>query len=408
MKRILTALLAVSLAASMAGCTKKQTETVLNAQPAPAYQVQPLEVGKLSSEPLDVAGAQLSRCAGTGRGLVAETESGYYYAFMQILYYADKEALDTWVPVCYKPTCSHNDNTCHAYVSSEFLLSQDDIYYCDSSDQYQQDSLHGEVLARMKLDGTGREIAYIVEDAMTAGGASERFVLFPDCLVACMAVLQNDGTYMGKIIRVDESGEHTLFETSLDTYSSPTGLPASTWNHIRGDAAIYSMLPDEDFTALYRASGDKLEKITSLGGMDAYGAYLSGDMLLSFVQDDGYYTTNLTTGEKAKAADCQMNGSWGVILQPNCIVETTFPVRPNSTQSGEFMMRLYNGASWRQVTLPGELSAAEEGAYLEPLALTSDRILFGLHTVSGLTCRIYQLPLNAEALELTFCAQIGG
>ena len=416
MKRLITMLLAMLLLLSMTGCKQEQigadSSTNSDAEIEKVYQTQSLEPGKLSTEPLDTS-ASFSRAAYTGRCRFAETAGGYYCVYNTILYYADKQDLTNWVPVCSRPECKHTPEAynCNARIKNEFLVTRDYIYFCEDSQEFEQTPLFGQVLTRMKPDGADREIAYIVQDAMASGGHTERFTLFPDQMIACMALLQEDGTFTGKIIRVDETGETLLFEDMIDPSYLSVGASAGAVCHMGGEPGFYSTMPIGDLSELYGTTGEQLEVIGSVEGLDLYGPYLSGSTLLTFVRNDGYYTIDLTTGARLKAADCQLSGSWGFVFEPNCILETTLPVGPEGgacQTGGGSAMVLYDGASWCQVALPGELSAAEEGAYLEPLALTSDRILFGLHTISGLTCRIYQLPLNAEALELTFCAQIGG
>lgn len=408
MKKCAIIFLAAYFLFGLFGCAKEPVQADPEKAAEQVYEVQAVEMGALSTEPLDMA-ASFTRCANTGRCRLAETPNGYYYVFHDILYYADKQDLTKWVPVCNKPQCSHKqyDYNCGAYVGNEILVTDELIYTCDDSKKYENSSLRGQVLVQMNLDGSDRKIRYIVQDAMAAGGHVERFTLFPDHMVACMALLQEDGTFRGTIIRVDASGEHVLLDAAVEESALEVGASASAVYHMGGDQALCSTLPDGDFSVLYRTAGDSLETIGSVAGLDLWGPYLSGHILLMFSPNDGYYTLNLATGERRKAEECRLKDSWGFVLEPNCIIETTLPVAAEGMAShgNGCAMTLYDGTAWREVSLPEELGDMNANGYLEPLALASDRILFGLQTAE--TCRIYQLLLDADSLALMFCAEIG-
>lgn len=419
MKRVIALFLIGAALFGIGGCKQEPSVArVASGGEEKAYELLELETGKLSTVPLDTAGP-LSRCAYTGRNFTAETEQGYYYCVYSTLYYCDKGNMTKWVPVCNKPECSHTPESinCDAHIE-EFVIDGDVIYYyCDAEDApfYLPGYEHarGFLLAKMNLDGSGKELAYVVKHALQGEqGGMSTFGLSQDRLIGGMVVMQENGTFSGKIFRVDEHGERVLLEQTVENYSYPLASSANLMMRMNGDDAICSTLLTGQVTELYDATGEQLEEIGSVAGLDIYGAYLRGSTLLTFLPGEGYYTMDIATGERVKAADRQLSSGWGFVFQPNCILETTVPIgwrgSGPASQGGEGLeMVLYDGTSWRPVTLPQELGELEEWDYLEPLTLGSDRILFSLHRETGRSCRIYQLPLHGDSLEVTFCAEIG-
>lgn len=244
------------------------------------------------------------------------------------------------------------------------------------------------------------------------GGGTITTDLNLDRIIGSVTAMKEDGTFDKKIYRIDENVEKILFHTTVDEKEHGYTASANEFTYTDGDDAIFTAFLTGDMTMLYRAAGDQLEEIGSVAGLDIYGAYLRGSTLLTFLPGEGYYTIDIATGEQVKAADRQLSSGWGFVFQPNCILETTVPIgwrgSGPASQGGEGLeMVLYDGTSWRPVTLPQELGELEEGDYVEPLTLASDRILFSLHRETGHSCRIYQLPLQGDSLEVVFCAEIG-
>lgn len=410
MKKVIPFLLAI-LFLTAAGCGS-------NAAPEGQIQIvdtaaSALKVGELSDVPLEAAGDTL-RCARTGRGYMAETDSGYYFLMNQILYYADKSDLSTWVPVCDKPNCLHNGADCNAYINSEFTVSGDRIYFCGDSYDYGIRDRNGRVLASMALDGNDRKLAYTIEGALLSNGGIQRLSLMYNQLVACFAALQEDGTYSTQIVRLDEDGEHVLFTGTTEEDLSTIGIPAAALYNFYGDPAIFTSILGESshvFDTLYCPTQDGLLELDGVNEFELTGAYLSGYILRTFIQDDGYYDADLSSGETVKVADAQLDGSWSFTLQPNCVVESTlFADSKPFVGDTELIctdpaMVLYDGTAWRAVALPEDLLQPDGGGHLFPAALTSDRIFFQ-RTVDG-TVYLYQILLGTEEPSLTLCGVIG-
>ena len=86
-----------------------------------------------------VSSSAYALCATTSSYSMAESEDGIYTSFLGHLYYADKDNLSSWTPVCNKPNCDHTQKAleCDAKISgSGFYLQQNRIYYCDSDSNY--------------------------------------------------------------------------------------------------------------------------------------------------------------------------------------------------------------------------------------------------------------------------------
>ena len=78
-----------------------------------------------------VSSSKYALCATTSSYSMAETEDGIYTSFLGHLYYADKDNLSNWTPVCNKPNCDHTQRAleCDARISgSGFYLQQNRIY----------------------------------------------------------------------------------------------------------------------------------------------------------------------------------------------------------------------------------------------------------------------------------------
>lgn len=63
----------------------------------------------------------------------SETGTGWYFQYNGLLYYIDKETMKA-IPVCSKPDCKHNDNTCNSWVNTLSLNYYAGSLYYDNSD----------------------------------------------------------------------------------------------------------------------------------------------------------------------------------------------------------------------------------------------------------------------------------
>ena len=162
-----------------------------------------------------------------------------------------------------------------------------------------------------------------------------------------------------------------------------------------------------DFTGsslFYRVAGDTLEPV-DLSGLETGGAYLAGNVLRCFKQNDGYYDVDLTTREEIRLADARMENSHCQIVLPNCIVESTLLTGlslKDRTEGMTHALEIFDGENWHSVTLPPELKDAEENVFIYVTAVTSDSILFQCGGM-GADRPFYRIKLDSGDLTLEAC-----
>jgi len=150
--------------------------------------------------------------------------------------------------------------------------------------------------------------------------------------------------------------------------------------------------------------------------LPSWGCYVSNGIARGFDHREGYYyDKNLETGEIIPLADAQIENSFGCVVLPNCILESTL-LRSFSTEFRDpdtpNTMKIFDGKHWRDVSLPAELQQARSNDYLEIIAVTSDRILLSFRNTNtytyqtGYLSEIYSISLNEENLQVKHCAQI--
>ena len=293
-------------------------------------------------------------CATTSNYSMAETEDGIYTSFLGHLYYADKDNLSTWTPVCNKPNCDHSLKAlaCDARISGGgFYLHQGRIYYCDS------DSNHG--------------------------GSY-------DLLILAEGRTENMPSFLGTVTASEKVGGDTAVLYRLDSDNGGFG------------------------TMLYRFTESGLVPIADtanlgLGNLvncDMTGAYLTGDILQVYRPNDGYYDINLITGVQTKTMDAQMEDSWGWHLTDQYILESPVlfnrPEQRLEIQAGPHSMLLYDGETWKPVTLPEEIAQISGTNRLFPNCVTSDRVIFTLEDHANCKLSLYYLTLVQENPEIVF------
>lgn len=87
---------------------------------------------------------------------IAKGEDGYYSYVSKFLYYTDNSGKET-VPLCFKPNCLHNTESCNAYIGTVYSIAynEENLYYiCDAGIDHEFIGLE---LYRMKYDGSEKE-----------------------------------------------------------------------------------------------------------------------------------------------------------------------------------------------------------------------------------------------------------
>lgn len=355
-------------------------------------------------------------CAATSNYTMAETEDGFYMSYFGHLLYADKTDLRKWVPVCNKPNCTHGLNSfgCDAAIAGGFRLHQGRIYYCDSDSDYGgSDDI---VIVSMSASGGDRKVEHLISFPNQEHISQWRKCFLEDRMLLFCGCMTKAGTFHNYVMQITPEGDQVLAEGQTDNMPSFLGTVTAS-EDVWGDPAVLYRLDSDsgEFgTVLYRPTEDGLVEIGDTAGLglgnladcDMTGAYLKGDILQVYRPNDGYYDINLATGEQTKTMDAQMEDSWSWHLTDQYILESPIlfnhPAQGPELDPGPHTMLLYDGESWKPVTLPEEVSQISGTTHLVPQAVASDRVFFTVANSGERETRWYQMMLNEDEPKLTF------
>lgn len=347
---ILVAVLALSCAS---GCTQDP--------------VQPNGVAVKQELTLDTA-------AISSRGQFVETENGYYYSVHNRLLYADKSDLTKWVLVCNDPSCKHMDYTCSADVFGGIAMRDGRLVSLRNTEDFKIEDMSGYGIYSMAPDGTDLQLEYFIEESRGVNEGSYMGTFFDgnDKRYFGMSILQNDGTYLNKILTVSENYSTVLAEAASNDMSQQLIFSEGS---MRGDVAFYTYIyaaQEEVFQHLYRVTDNELEDISGILEYSPQCGYLSGDDLYHYVPEKGYYHTQISTGKSQKMMDAQLKDGIGYHFMGNFVVEhnMTYDHIPDEPQ-----MMIYNGEQWIEVEIPADFEHTGESVVF-PLALTTEHIFF--------------------------------
>lgn len=395
-RRIAAWTLAAALCLSACGTAQTPGSTPPSTEPAGTAAALP---GGIPAMPVV---NNLETAAETSQYTMAETENGFYLEMDAQLLYADKSDLSNWVVVCNQPDCGHTgmeeDCAANLWDSPGFRLLDGRIYYLRSPANRADRSKVKYALASIAPDGTNLQEERLITE-IPVGGASEATWLWTkEGLYHSRSGMGKDGNFENVIVRLTgDSGVAVYRETSMDWRY--TGLHAA----VRGDVAVYSELLsgyEESNKRVYRFLEDGYEEIPEIARYSLSGAYLNGNDLYRFQPGDGYYFTDLSTGESVKWMDAQLEESDAFIFGTNFVMETNFQ-KADPTE-----MRLYDGQRWRAVTLPEDFGEGEKVYYGRSPVLTS-RYLFiftSRYDPGFYGDKMYAIDLTAENLTAVLCA----
>lgn len=388
----------------------------------PTSTALPVTMGSLETELLKTTTWDSGRANETSGGYVWETETGYYLIWMQILYYADKTDVTTWIPVCSKPDCTHSsfsDEKCDALVPMELLLDNGRFYYNTQrsfTPAATSEELWGDILVSMAPDGTDKKLELYFEDVEAViplgDTISDRSILFEDHFVYCFGAMDESGLMDTCIYLADSEGVEVLFEGKTEG-SNLGAYPSRSLMNVFGDSGFFCEFVEGNTNAVYRVENRELVSV-DLYELPREGSYLHGDILRFFRPGDGYYEVDLRTRAETKLSDAQLSNSQAYVILPNCILESTLlgeyslDWRENVESNA---MKLYNGQEWLDVELPEELIGASDTTVLYFRAVTSDRILLVskdiARTMRDEESGLYQILLTTDTPTLEYLGPIG-
>ena len=376
MKRIITLLLTLLLTFAAAGCQEEAATVV--------YEKPTFTPGTMESDLLQAEPGNYQRSNDTGDRKFVEIENGYYMVANGYIYYADKTNLEAWVLLCNDPNCSHHYCTAAEHMG-QILYEKDRLWYCTTNGtDPTRDETSGHYLISVAKDGSDKRWEYNFQEELIGhgkGGAVFLELYSGGYMVAC-DVLQPDGSMRAAIWLVDmETGPRKVFERVYEyegvSYGCMSYLSRNRYRYaISGDMAITSYAFTDDFKGdrsvlCWFKEGEPV--FSDISQFSIKGGYLCDGILRCLQPGDGYYDIDLETGAKTRLADAQLEDSGAVILQPNCIIESTLLNPENTAQTQK--MRFFDGDTWHDVALPEGLISTPEAPF-DVVALTSDRVIF--------------------------------
>jgi len=374
---ILVAVLALSCAS---GCTQDP--------------VQPNGVAVKQELTLDTA-------AISSRGQFVETENGYYCSVHNSLLYADKSDLTNWVLVCNDPACDHALATCPADVFGGIAMVDGRILSLRSTEDFKLEGMSGYGVYSIAPDGTDLQLEYFIEESrgVNEGSYMGAFSDGQGNFYCGMSIMQTDGTYLNRVVKVTADSSTVLAETVKNDMSI---YVAQRDGSMRGDIALQTDLfvPLEEVNQhLYRISGSELEDVSQAVQYDPQCGYLSGDALYHYVPGKGYYHTQVSTGKSQKMMDAQLKDGIGYHFMENFVVEhnLTYDHIPDEPQ-----MMIYNGEQWIEVEIPADFEHTGESVVF-PLALTTEHIFFEGYSIGPNS--LYVIDHTDPNPVLTLCGQ---
>jgi hypothetical protein len=286
----------------------------------------------------------------------------------------------------------------------EFIIKNDRIYSVGDPQEFAH-KISGDtgttVLVSTKADGTDRELAYYVSALPDSGSGRGCSVLTARNWVYYYEGLEKDGSTK-RFLHWTTSGGTARFPVEKPEFD---GLPVMALLGYGEEACICTPLQTCDL-GMFRLVDGQLQE-TDISGLELAGAYLFGNTLRIFKPGNGYYDVDLTTREEAFLAPAQMKNSKAMILQPNCIIETTLLSQEYPGTAGH-QMRLFDGEKWRTVCLPEELkhSASQIWSTGNGYAVNSDSIFVYVVNRADYTADLYRIPLTDGELKAEFCAKL--
>lgn len=362
--------------------------------------------GQWESEPLTALPWYAGRCDTSSANRLVETELGYYMVYNHgKMIYADKANLDNWVFVCNKPDCTHGGKAgCNAMLDQGFLTMRNGrLYFAEGigfNPQIYQPGPNGTIFVSTLPDGTDKRLEYAYEDSFLYTGGSVSRRLLGDQWVMALTSIDEQGNDYYKYFVVDENGGREI--QGPGPYGGLNGATfMSAYEHYRLRGNPLVLYGDFYAPDAYRLENDTYVKM-NVAWDSLMNAYLSGDTLRYFKTGDGYYDRNIVTGEEIKLDDPYMEGGYGTVIAPNCILEAHI----NSSEKNRFA--LFDGKTWRDISLPKEVEGP--GGYNPAvLALTSDSILFYAEVFNDGEYPVYvlyRIRLGEETLRMEYCGQI--
>lgn len=399
-KQFFLILLAAVCCFILTSCSKKEPSL----QSSQVWETAPsVEFGVLSPEGLQVLSWDTGRCEATSFYRMAETENGFYLLYAGKLFYADKEGLSSWLPVCGKPDCSHGyaSTQCDATLGGNSIIVNDGRIFFIGDLQSYPDQYHGSGAGKgifsKAPDGSDTQLEYFIEEALIYSGGSESSLLTPEYWIYSSRALQPDGSKLARVYCRTEENLAVLYSETQELGGSRT-----VFTYIPGDRTFYNAILDPTGFYALRLDGETVASLDLSGYWDT-ACYLSGNTLRIFRENEGYFDVRLEEGTETPVAQCRLENSRVFMPLPNCVLETNLgTLLPSGTPGCS--MEFYNGTGWIPVTVSDDVKNMVPGSTLSVLSVTSHRVF--LVMTDMLHTYLCQIVLGTDTPTLELCAKL--
>lgn len=255
---------------------------------------------------------------------------GFYWTDNQLIYYTDYKTLDTF-PLCTNPICDHVDQRkCTAVLSRDFQIIDDKLY---STDYYMDE--YGVCLFEMNL-GTFKEnrVMTLINDGILSH-ASELFEIYDNHVIylsdyGSVRVVSLDNPAADVKILFASTEEDVEVITREEGFS---GIEPYAWTFWGDERCLYFMgsqqlkgasrpYSSRNANCLYRydLESELCELVWTLPtsdevgdwkleGISTNGWYILNHCLYFFLTGNGFWKTDLQTGQTEMLSETDVNGT---------------------------------------------------------------------------------------------------
>ena len=317
LKKLLTALLTVTLTLSLAACGDNNNGKL------PA----------ISGGDSSVLGTDFQKDMHQSSSLsissICESKDGYYFQYDCMVYYVDKETGDSTV-LCGKPDCDHTYSegnwSCNAFVNTDFLTYYNGtLYYNNSSYVIENETIvnKGERIFSMNLDGSKHDAVQNLD--FVPGGDTNMYVNVP-MIHRGNVYFCYSGVLYTAVLGEDIENAVKIYGDTVKSDGSMIVDTNAVYYELWADGdMVYYMAKNvkqsngtyKDTLFSYDPQANKTEQIwqvpdkAEVGEWDTTGVsvsrwYISNGYLYYFLCGNDIWFTELSTGETNKLIDLDL------------------------------------------------------------------------------------------------------
>lgn len=366
----------------LSGCAEK------NMQPS-------RDVNKTATEYGDSFQKNMHQSTASAIPYTCETKDGYYFQYDAFAYYIDRETKSATV-LCSKPECTHQDDTCNAWIFCSSLSHSNGTLYYTNNDYVLKNGSYtdcGTLLYSMEPDGTKHHAVQSLE--FTPGGNDSQYISPPIIHKGYVYFVCSDALYrvpLGEDIQNAEkifeektrenkqnmfdeiAGEEIPENIEHTTMFDPNAIRYTLWadgedvyfmsNIKQPDGTmkdtLFSYYPADNTTKKLWQTPDASEAGTwETTGVSVSQWYLTDGYLYYYLSGGDLWRADLENGKNEKLAKISRKTKYGTAIfsdQYICVINDT-PANSNSiigtTHTGGDTILVYglNGTFIKKLSL---------------------------------------------------------